>query len=637
MPSNHFDPVSTAQARDARLRIPAGRGFKGRLVFVSCELMATARSDGYFPIHRRQFLRFHIFIERRQKLIGFPLGGALCVLVAALLTLTALALSAETAPSEKAEKDPAPIPLTDVTSEAESVMSALRDIQTDLSSDGTTQAVARQLPRLTREIDGRLRESRKILGQSPSIETLVGLEGEWLRLRRELAELNDALTSRVEDLERYLAQIDQFTRVWNATLAAAKEESAPLEILERIDTVMRELQRGRAAVERERSRTLLIQSRVGVQDARVAEMLRALRRAVEHVLDRLFVRDGVPLWSGAIFSPGAQELQEEGLNSFSTQWTAFATYGERNPARLALGIAVFLALAGAFYWARRRARRLVDEQHPVVPRASIFETPIAAGLLLSLLGSRWIYAQAPRLLWVLLGALALVPSVIIVGRLIMPALRTLPYALIAFFFIDQLRLVAAAVPFLPRLLFRLEMLGAIVLSMWLVRSPARCQLRVSEKAEPRRWTAIVSYAALAVSFAAFLANILGYITLANWLGNGLLQSSYLALVLYALVVVLSELGQMALEARPLAALGGVRRLRELLYCRFRRALHWLAIVLWALGTLQQLLLRDLLFTAARNFLNGELHLGSIRFSVGDVLAFARSGPPSRSRASFVFS
>jgi hypothetical protein len=79
-------------------------------------------------------------------------------------------------------------------------------------------------------------------------------------------------------------------------------------------------------------------------------MLRVLRRAVGLVLDRLFVRDGVPLWSGAVFSPGAQELQEEGLNSFSTQWTALATYAERNPARLALGVAVFFALAAAFYW-----------------------------------------------------------------------------------------------------------------------------------------------------------------------------------------------------------------------------------------------------------------------------------------------
>jgi hypothetical protein len=76
--------------------------------------------------------------------------------------------------------------------------------------------------------------------------------------------LNAALTGRDHDLERYLAQIDQFTRVWNATLVAAKEESPPPEILERIDTVMRDLQHGRAAVDRERSRTLLIQSRVGV-------------------------------------------------------------------------------------------------------------------------------------------------------------------------------------------------------------------------------------------------------------------------------------------------------------------------------------------------------------------------------------
>jgi hypothetical protein len=238
--------------------------------------MATARSDGYFPIHRWQFLRFNISIERRQKLTRCPLGGAICVLVAALLTVTAPALPAETAPSEKAEKAPTPIPLTDVASEADSVMSALRDIQTDLSSEGNTQAVARQLPRLTREIDGRLRESRKILGQSPSIETLVGLDGEWLRLRRELAELNAALTGRVHDLERYLAQIDQFTGDWNATLAAAKEESAPLEILERIDALIRELQRGRAVVERERSRTLLIQSRVGVQDALVASSMNSI-------------------------------------------------------------------------------------------------------------------------------------------------------------------------------------------------------------------------------------------------------------------------------------------------------------------------------------------------------------------------
>ena len=117
--------------------------------------------------------------------------------------------------------------------------------------------------------------------------------------------------------------------------------------------------------------------------------------------------------------------------------------------------------------------------------------------------------------------------------------------------------------------------------------------------------------ALSISFTAFLANVLGYVTLANLLGNGLLKSSYLALILYASVVVLDELVQMALISRQLAALGAVSRHRPLLHRRLHRGLQLLAVVLWVLGVLQQLLLRDLLFSAAQEFLTAELSIGSI--------------------------
>src|ERR1044071_4691726 len=584
--------------------------------------MNATRGHGCFPTHRCQFLRSHHPI-RRQHTLGFLNGHSLIGLfLLAFLALASPVVPAETAPSPGAGKaPPASIPVSDVTSEAESVTTALRDIESDLSYDRGSQTIGQQLPVLSREIDGRLRESRKILGQSASVEMLVELEGEWLRLRRELAEMNGSLTGRLNEIGRHLGQIDRFTGVWSQTLTSAREAGAPPEILERIDNVQRDLKRERDAVDRQRSSALLVQSRVGVQDARIADMLRTLSRAREHVLDRLFLRDGVPLWSSALGSQDAQDLQREGIDSVAAQWNALKSYSARNVGRVALGIAVFFALVGGFYWARGRARRLFDEAHSAVLRTSVLERPVAAALLLSLLGSRWIYDQAPRLLWVGLSALALVPSVVIVERLITPALRTLPYALIAFFFVDQLRLLAAAVPFLPRLLFLLEMLGAVLLSLWLLRSPARCQLWLSEKPEPHRWTILVSYAALAISFAALVANVLGYLTLANLLGNGLLQSSFLALVLYAFVLALDELGQMALQARPLAALSMVRLHRPLLHRRLRRGLNWLALALWAVGTLQQLLLRDLLFNAVRGSLNAELSFGSIRFSLGDVLAF----------------
>jgi small-conductance mechanosensitive channel len=78
---------------------------------------------------------------------------------------------------------------------------------------------------------------------------------------------------------------------------------------------------------------------------------------------------------------------------------------------------------------------------------------------------------------------------------------------------------------------------------------------------------------------------------------------------------------MALISRQLAALGAVSRHRPLLHRRIHRGLQLLAVVLWVLGVLQQLLLRDLLFRAAQEFLTAELSIGSIHISLGDVLAF----------------
>ena len=97
---------------------------------------------------------------------------------------------------------PAPIPLADISSESETALAFTRDLSSDLSADRSAETVAQQLPAISRGIDGRLRESRKIVAQLPSIEVLRGLEGEWNRLRYELAELNRDLTGRLNELQR---------------------------------------------------------------------------------------------------------------------------------------------------------------------------------------------------------------------------------------------------------------------------------------------------------------------------------------------------------------------------------------------------------------------------------------------------
>jgi hypothetical protein len=189
---------------------------------------------------------------------------------------------------------PAPIPLADVATEAESVFATIRDIRADLPSERITATVTQQLATLTREIDGRLRESRKIVDQSPSIEMLRSLEGEWSRLRRELSALNRDLTDRINELERHVAQLDELGKTWDQTFAAAKDSNVPQEVLGRIEAVIAEIRKAHEAVEQQRARALTLQNRVGVQDSRIADALLSIGQTRENLLHRLFLQDSSP-------------------------------------------------------------------------------------------------------------------------------------------------------------------------------------------------------------------------------------------------------------------------------------------------------------------------------------------------------
>jgi potassium-dependent mechanosensitive channel len=260
--------------------------------------------------------------------------------------------------------------------------------------------------------------------------------------------------------------------------------------------------------------------------------------------------------------------------------------------------------------------------------------PVPAALILSLLGSRWLYPDAPRLLWPVLGALALVPSVLVLRRLMRSEFHPLLYSLIAFFLLDQIRSVAAAVPFLPRLLFLGEMIAVIVMSMWLAASEPQ---RPADNAGSRRIRKIAAYIALAISSVAFAAKVFGYVTFGTLLGNALLQSSYLALILYTSVEVLDSLVTVALSTRPFAALGTVSRHRSLLRRRIRRGLQSLGMLLWMLVVLQRLLLRERLFGAVHEFLTAELIFVQLRFPPAMCWRSPLpSGPPFWFLGSFAF-
>jgi small-conductance mechanosensitive channel len=282
--------------------------------------------------------------------------------------------------------------------------------------------------------------------------------------------------------------------------------------------------------------------------------------------------------------------------------------------------AIFLVAIGIIVWARRKLRKRSEEDSDLKHALLVFEVPVATALVLSLVAGSWIYPQAPRLLWAILGAAALIPAVIVLRRIVSRPLFPILNVLVAFYFVDQLRSVAAAPELMARGLFLLEMLLGVLFLIWFSR---RCL--ASAPAGTTRWRGAFRAAlwiATVLFSAAFLADAFGYGTLSKLLGNATLTSAYLALILYAAIRILDGLILSALTVQPLGRLGLVQRHRSFLQNRARQILEWAAIALWAVYTLEAFSLRAPVFQDLRDLLTAKFTLGSASISLGDTLLFA---------------
>ena len=581
--------------------------------------------------------------SRWRQVLAFPLGT-----VIAITALVAVALGQETsAPpaasptpstevSPPAAPGPTPIPLAEIVTQAEAASADLRNVEVDLESDQITATVDAELPVLMREIDGRLDENEKILNSRPSLETLKNLETEWKDLTEKLIVWRRDLTTRATSLDREITRLRQLDQTWRKTLAEVEgtqtppgegdqPETAravtPPEILQRMRSVIAAIKQTRDATEERRAQVLTLQSRVAEQDARIAEALASVRQVRDETINRLFVKDSPPIWSAQVWSRAGQNLLQDSQNSFTTQWSTLGTYTRRQWTRFLFHGLILVSLVAAIYLARRRVQPWVVAEPSLEGVARVFNVPLATALVLSILMSGWVYPQVPRMLSAILGAAALIPTIIILRQLVDRHLFSVLNALVVFYFIDLLRTISTALPLASRLLFLAEMLGGLIFLGWLIKSERLSQVREAGRNWLREIVRLGARIAGVVFLTAFIANALGYVSIADLLGNAVLRSAYVAVILFATVKIADGLMMFTLRMRPISLLGMVRRHRRFLRRRIQRTLRWIAALLWALFTLEMFSLRAPAVETIRAALSARLEVGALHISLGNVAAF----------------
>ena len=560
--------------------------------------------------HRRPWLRFWVLAMSAAVLLC---GGARVVAAAPGSSEKAT----NTVATAAAGTNSAAIPLAEVAPQAEAAFANLQSIEGNLSADQATAAIQQELPALEQESSVRQEESSRMLGSSPSLETLRRLNGEWHGFREELADWKRSLKKRVTQLDEDRERLTQLEQAWKATHASVLTSNVPPEVLAQVERVMAAVKRTQDKAQAQQMLALTLQTRVAEQDGRAAHTLNAIESAREAVIRHLFVRDGPPIWNSDLWSDSAQNLVAQSHHSLSRQVQALRRYVERKSNSFVLHLGVFLVILFGLLRAGRTLRRLGgDEASHAAP---VLDSPVVTALVLALLASGWIYPQAPRLFWAIAGAVAIFPTTLLVRKLIDRRLFPVLNALVIFYFVDLLRLVAASQPVLSRLLLLSEMLGGAFFVSWLLGSGRFAT--APENDHFLRGIGKGCRVALGWFAAAFIAGTLGYVSLSKLLGHALLQGAYMALILYAVVRIIDGLFLSALSIPHLARLDLVKRHKALLCGRARGVVAWASILLWVAYVLEVLSLRAPVFQNLREVLAATWTVGSFKISPGDVVLF----------------
>ena len=539
--------------------------------------------------------------------------------------------SASASPPPSATAAPTPIALDQVPAEAESAFSELHQIEDTLSkARAALESTDVGLTNLKAEIKARMAEDARILAGNPSLDLLYPLRTTWQTYTANLTNSEQDLTQRTANLEDQLATLKQMNQVWQATLQSAPQINMPPAVLQRVQKVVERIDKTKRAAESDRAQVLTLQSSLLMQEARIRRATAAIARAQSQALKDLLVRDGQPIWTAP--STLTSELQTQSDESLASQWNATSAFIQRRPSSFVVHAALILVLAGLIQWLRRRIRKPAEAE-PALERAlSILDLPVSTAFVLSSLFGPILYSEAPRWIQALIGAAVLVPTLLILRRLLERNLFPILYALVGLYLLTQLRLLAASVPSLGRFFFLVETGGGFLFLAWLLRSGLVAQKRneggklaTAKPGTPDRFSRailLIAKIGLIIFPAAVVANILGYINLANLLATVFVRGVFIAAIFYVSIRVLDGFVVIALQVRPLGALRAVQLHRRMLYQRTCRTLEFLAVLFWLDLMLNFLGLLNPALAKIGDLLNAKVGMGSLELSLGRLLAFA---------------
>ncbi|HVR50502.1 MAG TPA: mechanosensitive ion channel domain-containing protein [Pseudorhodoferax sp.] len=550
--------------------------------------------------------------------------------LALLLLCASASMSAQTAPGAAPAAvamaaAAGPIAVSDILARADEDQQRVDRARQLLQAPDPAERLGRALDDIARPVDAKLDNTAGGTLRTLPVMRLESLSRHWEFDARRFARWEEQARRALAPYADSALQLAQRRAAWSATRAAGLLEGLPPAMSARVDAMIGDIDSSETALGTTLARQFALTQRASELKARIQAGGNDVASAIEDIDRRLLQTDVPPLWEGLGSSAGTQagwKAVERGLQierQFALDYHA-ANTGNQQALRV-----VQLLLLPLILWLVVRSRRTPAGTAAPAHVARALRRPISAWLLLSMLAVLVLEPDAPLLVQEFALVLALVPVLRLLPAGTLRALGSWPTVAIALYALDRLGVAAVADGALYRLFLLALNTLALGLTVWLLRQPVFTAAGTAARDSAlQRAVRPVGWVALALLALAAACNIAGNVSLAEMLTSGVIDSGYMALLLYAAVaacmgILRALLGQPELARRRL-----VRQHEPVLQTVGMRLLVLGAALGWLLYTLDRFRVLRPLHSVGTTVLDIGIDVGEVSIHLGDVLVFAVS-------------
>ncbi len=495
----------------------------------------------------------------------------------------------------------------------EQLTQSLINVSASLPADDQLQALSSAISEYGAAVEAKRKEADALLASSPASLELREQETYWRAFQTSSAVWRKQLLGWANAEQAAIDQLNQLEPKWAATLDAYHSDQELETLIVLIRGNLDNLRKLRSKATQQLQSTVNLQIALGTQEQAAADVMAKLADAQQVLAKRLFERDSLPFWE-----LGARRQQGENkvlYTSARTRWLSIAAFGRERPGTVAF-LVVFLCASLLLTFRVRQAVGLKQRELTLPEDASLLiHRWIALGCLAPLLTS---YVFAPSAPFSLIGLTVLV-SFFPILRLLAPLLRPSYHKALLWLAGYYAVLIFIGWLSLPAVLKReLGFVIALAVFVSLVYL-----LRPSRSADVKHpsilvWGARLATLALGVSL---VANLLGYVRLAQYVGIACLYSSFVAISMYAGTRVYTILLKAALELPQAERLAVARLHRDGLRRWVPRFLTAAAALIWLSTTLDLLEMRDSVVSVLTTVRDFRIAGSASETTLGSVLGF----------------